>query len=36
LYTPPVTPRKPVVPEVAEPTARTQAPKVWSVIGVKS
>ncbi len=35
-YTPPVTSRKLVVPEVAVLTARRQVPKVWSVIGVKS
>ncbi len=36
LYTPPVTSRKLVVPEVAVLTARRQVPKAWSVIGVKS
>ncbi len=36
LYTPPVTSRKLVVPEVTVLTARGQVPKVWSVIGVKS
>ncbi len=37
-YTPPVTPRKSAVPEVAglTPLAGEQAPKVRSVIGVKS
>jgi hypothetical protein len=38
LYTPPVTPRKSAGPEVVGLTylLRRQAPKVWSVIGVKS
>ncbi len=37
LYTPPVKPRKPGVPEVAVPTLRGgEAPKVSLVIGAKS
>ncbi len=37
LYTPPVTPRKPVVPEVAGLTRKgRRRPRVCSVIGVKS
>ncbi len=36
LYTPPVKPWKPEVPEIALLTARMQAPKVKSVTGAKS
>ncbi len=36
LYTPPVTPRKLVVPEVVERTFGAQTTKVWLVTGVKS
>jgi hypothetical protein len=36
LYTPPVTPPESSAPEVAGPTERGEAPKVWRVRGVKS
>ncbi len=36
LYTPPVTPREFVTPEVGEVTFRSQPPKVGQMIGVKS
>ncbi len=36
LYTPPVKPRKLVVPDVAVLTVRREAPKVRLVIGAKS
>ncbi len=36
LYTPPVKPRELVAPEVADPTARGEAPTVRLAIGTKS
>ena len=36
LYTPPVTPWEPVIPEVSSLTARGTLPKVGPIIGVKS
>ncbi len=36
LYTPPVTPWESVTPEVSDPTARRELPKVGPITGVKS
>ena len=36
LYTPPVTPWESATPEVSDPTARRELPKVGPITGVKS